>query len=139
MCRRCIELAERDNTIDNCVRIHHVDQVFKETFSSPTIVGLSAASLHQKIFISACVLCKRKSGNAEIFFEEVRPCRRCPKFSCQLWLTEITATTATPKPLGTTRFFVNTLSLQTLYSQRRSRRQMNMRSQWSWRIYPKWG
>ncbi|KAL9541798.1 hypothetical protein MBANPS3_008922 [Mucor bainieri] len=81
ICRRAVEIVEQrlsessssssSNSSNKHVTIAVVDEAVKEMFSSPSVAFIRSCSLHQKIFLVACMQRSRAIGLAEIEFGDV--------------------------------------------------------------------
>ncbi|CAO3623222.1 unnamed protein product [Mucor hiemalis] len=74
ICRRAVEIVEARSAEDVALKhvtIAIVDQAIKEMFTSPSVSFISSCSLHQKIFLVACMQRSRAIGLAEIEFGDV--------------------------------------------------------------------
>jgi Cdc6-like AAA superfamily ATPase len=84
ICRRAVEIVElRRSAIEekgnaktatqppSHVTIAIVDEAIKEMFTSPSVAFIRSCSLHQKIFLVACMQRSRAIGLAEIEFGDV--------------------------------------------------------------------
>ncbi|KAF1801378.1 P-loop containing nucleoside triphosphate hydrolase protein [Mucor lusitanicus] len=78
ICRRAVEIVEQrlsepnnNNNSNKHVTIAVVDEAVKEMFSSPSVAFIRSCSLHQKIFLVACMQRSRAIGLAEIEFGDV--------------------------------------------------------------------
>ncbi|EPB88802.1 hypothetical protein HMPREF1544_04442 [Mucor circinelloides 1006PhL] len=75
ICRRAVEIVEQriseSSESKKHVTIAVVDEAVKEMFSSPSVAFIRSCSLHQKIFLVACMQRSRAIGLAEIEFGDV--------------------------------------------------------------------
>ncbi|KAI7904824.1 P-loop containing nucleoside triphosphate hydrolase protein [Cokeromyces recurvatus] len=81
ICRRAVEIVENrikeqeeeegGKSAPKHVTIAIVDEAIKEMFSSPSVAFVRSCSLHQKIFLIACLQRSRAIGLAEIEFGDV--------------------------------------------------------------------
>ncbi|CEP11336.1 hypothetical protein [Parasitella parasitica] len=78
ICRRAVEIVElrasegsASTATNKHVTIAIVDEAIKEMFSSPSVAFIRSCSLHQKIFLVACMQRSRAVGLAEIEFGDV--------------------------------------------------------------------
>lgn len=71
ICRRAVEIVETRSNMGAHVTIAIVDEAIKEMFTSPSVAFIRSCSLHQKIFLVACMQRSRAIGLAEIEFGDV--------------------------------------------------------------------
>ncbi|KAI9486029.1 MAG: P-loop containing nucleoside triphosphate hydrolase protein [Benjaminiella poitrasii] len=78
ICRRAVEIVEskikeqeEGKQAPKHVTIAVVDEAIKEMFSSPSVAFIRSCSLHQKVFLIACLQRSRAIGLAEIEFGDV--------------------------------------------------------------------
>lgn len=71
ICRRAVEIIENRAETGAHVTIAIVDEAIKEMFTSPSVAFIRSCSLHQKIFLVACMQRSRAIGLAEIEFGDV--------------------------------------------------------------------
>ncbi|KAI8095958.1 P-loop containing nucleoside triphosphate hydrolase protein [Thamnidium elegans] len=71
ICRRAVEIIENRAETGAHVTIAIVDEAIKEMFTSPSVAFIRSCSLHQKIFLVACMQRSRAVGLAEIEFGDV--------------------------------------------------------------------
>lgn len=71
ICRRAVEIIENKAETGAHVTIAIVDEAIKEMFTSPSVAFIRSCSLHQKIFLVACMQRSRAIGLAEIEFGDV--------------------------------------------------------------------
>ncbi|RCI04432.1 Origin recognition complex, subunit 1 [Rhizopus stolonifer] len=71
ICRRAVEIVETKLADQKHVTISIVDQAIKEMFTSPSVAFIQSCSLHQKIFLVACMHRSRAIGLAEVEFGDV--------------------------------------------------------------------
>jgi Cdc6-like AAA superfamily ATPase len=78
ICRRAVEIVELRSTdqekgkpAPTHVTIGIITEAIQEMYSSPSIAFISSCSLHQKIFLVACMQRSRAIGLAEIEFGDV--------------------------------------------------------------------
>lgn len=78
ICRRAVEIVELrlsepedGKAAPTTVTISIIDEAVKEMFSSPSVAFVRSCSLHQKIFLIACMQRSRTIGLADIEFGDV--------------------------------------------------------------------
>lgn len=74
ICRRAVEIIEAKVAQEGTqkhVTISIVDQAIKEMFTSPSVAFIQSCSLHQKIFLVACMHRSRAIGLAEVEFGDI--------------------------------------------------------------------
>ncbi|OBZ90853.1 Origin recognition complex subunit 1 [Choanephora cucurbitarum] len=74
ICRRAVEIIETKIAQEGTqkhVTIAIVDQAIKEMFTSPSVAFIQSCSLHQKIFLVACMHRSRAIGLAEVEFGDI--------------------------------------------------------------------
>ncbi|KAI8985155.1 P-loop containing nucleoside triphosphate hydrolase protein [Pilobolus umbonatus] len=78
ICRRAVEIIETRNrnkkgndAVPSHVTISVVDEAIKEMYTSPIMSFIKSCSLHQKLFLVACMQSTRSSGIAEVEMGDV--------------------------------------------------------------------
>ncbi|KAI7890994.1 P-loop containing nucleoside triphosphate hydrolase protein [Mucor mucedo] len=71
ICRRAVEIVETRPEMGTHVTIPIVTEAVKEMFTSPSVAFIRSCSLHQKIFLVACMQRSRAIGLVEIEFGDV--------------------------------------------------------------------
>lgn len=73
ICRRATEIAEREmiNQKFQKIGMLHIEKALQEMFSSPTIIAIKCASLHEKIFLKSLMAEFQRTGIEEATFSKV--------------------------------------------------------------------